>query len=86
MFSEIPSTPGRRQQIPRTLRSIRTPACEASYSAWMQRVSTSAFIFSAIRASSPASCAAAVRSISATIWSRIVVGETSTLRYSAGRP
>ena len=86
MFSETPSTPGRRQQIPRTLRSIRTPACEASYSAWMQRASTSEFIFSAIRASSPASWAAAVRSISSMIRSRIVVGETSTLRYSAGRP
>ena len=35
---------------------------------------------------SPASWAATVCSISATIRSRIVVGETSTLRYSAGRP
>ena len=29
MFSLSPGTPGRRQQIPRTIRSIRTPACEA---------------------------------------------------------
>ena len=29
MFSETPGTPGFRQQIPRTLRSTRTPACEA---------------------------------------------------------
>ena len=54
MFSETPGTPGRRQQMPRTLRSTRTPAREASYSAWMQPASTSEFIFSAIRASSPA--------------------------------
>ena len=86
MFSETPGTPGRRQQMPRTLRSTGTPACEASYRAWMQRASTSEFIFSAIRASSPATWAATVRSISETIPSRIVVGETSTLRYSAGRP
>jgi len=52
----------------------------------MQRASTSEFIFSAIRVCSPAACASAVRSISATICSRIVVGETSSLRYSAGRP
>ena len=52
----------------------------------MQRASTSAFIFSAIRASSPARCASTVASISSTMRSRIVVGETSTLRYSAGRP
>ena len=27
MFSETPGTPGRRQQMPRTQRSIVTPAC-----------------------------------------------------------
>ena len=86
MFSETPGTPGRRQQMPRTLRSTCTPACEASYSAWMQAASTSEFIFSAIRASSPARWASTVASISSTMRSRIVVGATSTLRYSAGRP
>ena len=30
MFSDSPGTPGRRQQMPRTTRSIFTPACEAS--------------------------------------------------------
>ena len=29
MFSETPATPGRRAQIPRTLMSTSTPACEA---------------------------------------------------------
>ena len=56
-----PRHAGRRQQIPRTFRSTRTPACDASYSASMQPASTSEFIFRAIRASSPASCAATVR-------------------------
>ena len=80
MFSEIPGTPGRRQQIPRTLRSTRTPAREASYSARMHPASTSEFIFSAIRAASPDRWASTVASISPMIWSRIVVGETRTLR------
>ena len=52
----------------------------------MQAASTSEFIFSAIRASSPARWAATVVSISSMMRSRIVVGETRTLRYSAGRP
>ena len=30
MFSLTPGTPGRRQQMPRTIRSIFTPACDAS--------------------------------------------------------
>ena len=29
MFSDTPGTPGRRQQMPRTMSSIFTPACEA---------------------------------------------------------
>ena len=49
MFSDTPSTPGRRQQIPRMLRSTCTPACEARYSALMHARSTSEFIFSAMR-------------------------------------
>ena len=46
----------------------------------MQRLSTSEFIFITIRAPSPARWAATVRLISSIIWSRIVVGETRTLR------
>ena len=30
MFSESPGTPGRRQQMPRTTRSMETPAAEAA--------------------------------------------------------
>ena len=29
MFELMPLSPGRKQQIPRTIRSIFTPACEA---------------------------------------------------------
>ena len=29
IFSDMPGTPGRRQQMPRTTRSIDTPACDA---------------------------------------------------------
>ena len=35
MFSDRPGTPGSRQQMPRTIRSICTPACDARYSAAM---------------------------------------------------
>ncbi len=52
----------------------------------MQAASTSEFIFSAIRACLPARCASTVFEISSTIVVRIVVGETRTLRYWAGRP
>ena len=44
MLSLTPGTPGRRQQIPRTINSIFTPACDAWYSARIMRLSTSAFI------------------------------------------
>ena len=37
IVSLTPGTPGSRQQMPRTFRSIGTPACEARYSASMQR-------------------------------------------------
>ena len=37
IVSLTPGTPGRRQQIPRTLMSIGSPAWEARYSASMQR-------------------------------------------------
>ena len=70
MFSETPSTPGFRQQIPRTLRSTRTPACEARYSARMHSPSTSAFIFMAIRPGRSGECSSIVRSISAMIPAR----------------
>ena len=79
-FSLTPSTPGRRQQMPRTFRSIGTPACDARYSASIERWSTSEFIFIAMRASSPRSCAFTVASISPRMPSRMCAGATSTLR------
>ena len=48
MFSDNPGTPGRRQQMPRTMRSICTPACDAAYSSSMSSASTRLFIFSQI--------------------------------------
>ena len=54
IVSLIPGRPGRRQQIPRTIRSIGTPAWEASYRAEMMSGSTSAFILAMIRAGRPA--------------------------------
>ena len=50
MFSETPGTPGRSAQIPRTLISTSTPACEARYSARIEGASSSEFIFRRIRA------------------------------------
>ena len=49
-----PGNPGRRQQMPRTMRSISTPASDARYSASMISASTSAFILPTIRALRPA--------------------------------
>ena len=51
----------------------------------MQRLSTSEFIFIAIRASLPASLAAIVRSISSMIPSRMCAGASSTWREPPGR-
>jgi hypothetical protein len=85
MFSEMSGNPGRRQQIPRTARSTCTPACDASYSALMQRASTSAFIFRAMRACSPARFASIVRSTSARNQLRMWSGATTTVRYSGVR-
>ena len=42
---EIPGTPGRRQQMPRTMRSINTPALEASVQRRMISGSTRALSF-----------------------------------------
>src|SRR6266550_517439 len=48
--SLTPGIPGRRQQMPRTMRSISTPACDAAYNASIASTSTNAFIFAMIRA------------------------------------
>src|SRR5712692_9639558 len=54
MFSDSPSTSGRRQQMPRTIRSILTPAVLAAYSSSIRRRSTRPFIFAMIRPGRPA--------------------------------
>ena len=54
MFSLTPGSCGRRQQMPRTIKSIFTPAWEASYSAWMTFSSTSELIFTMMRPGRPA--------------------------------
>ena len=76
-----PGTPGTRQQMPRMLRSTGTPACDARYSAWMQRavdervhLHRDARRLAAPRARRPC------RSISSMIASRRKSGATSTLR------
>src|SRR6476660_3317677 len=49
IVSESPGTPGRRQQMPRTRRSIGVPAADAAYSSSMASGSTNAFIFITMR-------------------------------------
>ncbi len=67
MFSERSSTPGFNEQTPCTIRSIFTPACDASYSAAITVGSSRAFILATIRARLPAralSASARIASIS----------------------
>src|SRR5258705_137231 len=54
ILDESPGTPGRRQHMPRTIRSIRTPASLARYSSSIRRRSTRPFILAMIRAGRPA--------------------------------
>ena len=49
-FSEMPGMPGRNRQVSRTIRSTRTPACEARYSAAVTSLSSRAFILNWISA------------------------------------
>ena len=49
MRSDTPGTPGRKQQMPRTMRSISTPALLAAYSARMTGGSTSALSLAMMR-------------------------------------
>ena len=53
MFSDTSGMPTRRQQIPRTIRSIFTPAALASYRAEIISGSHREFILARIRAVSP---------------------------------
>ena len=53
IFSLTPGIPTLRQQIPRTIRSIFTPAADASYNASIIPGSQREFIFATMRASRP---------------------------------
>ena len=79
-LSLMPGTPGRRQQMPRTIRSIDTPACDARYSASIVSVSATAFILATIRPPRPARANAASRSISSITRCRMLDGATSSFR------
>jgi hypothetical protein len=46
--SDRPGTLGRRQEMPRTIRSMPTPACDASYSRSIIPASDKAFILATI--------------------------------------
>ena len=54
MRSLTPGMPGRRQQMPRTIKSMRTPACDARYNSWMMPVSVMLLILKTIAAGRPA--------------------------------
>ena len=53
MFSLTPGIPVFKQQMPRTIRSIFTPAALASYSAAIISLSQSEFIFAIMAAGRP---------------------------------
>jgi hypothetical protein len=59
MFSDRPGTPGRSAQAPRTIRSMRTPSFEASYSARITDSSVREFILAMMRAGLPSRAIAA---------------------------
>ena len=53
ILSLIPAIPGLRVQMPRTIKSIRTPLADASYNLAITFLSNKEFIFAMIYASSP---------------------------------
>ena len=85
ILSEMPGIPGRRQQMPRMIRSIFTPACEARYKRAIVCGSTNEFILAMIRAGLPASACARSRSIKALKPARKVRGATISLFQSLHR-
>ncbi len=66
--------------MPRTIKSMRTPACEARYSARITSGSTSEFIFATMRASCPSRASAVSRSMAASVFCRRFSGATHSLR------
>ena len=84
IFSDRPFTPGRRQQMPRMIRSIWTPACDASYSLSMMSGSTREFSLTQIAALRPARACSISRSINWTIRGRIISGAIASFSRCCG--
>ncbi len=76
MFSVWPGTPGRRQQNPRMIRSMGTPAFEASHKASIMSGSSSWFILAMMRAGCPRRLLSISRWISSRSRGRMVIGAT----------
>ena len=84
IFSLIPGMPTFRQQIPRTIRSIFTPAADARYSAAMISRSHREFIFATICAFSPFFAFSSSIAIRCRNRSRIHSGATTSLFHLSG--
>ena len=78
MLSLTPGMPGRRQQTPRTIMSIRTPARDAPYSTRIISGSATELFLTMMRAGRPASAWAASRSTSSVNLARRLRGATSS--------
>jgi len=76
MRSLTSGSPGRRQQIPRTIKSMSTPARDARYNAAMTSASVIAFIFATMRAGRPARACSDSRAINSRNRSRSPYGAT----------
>ena len=80
MRSEMPGRPGWSEHAPRTIRSMSTPADDASYSASMTGMSTTALLLTTICAGRPAAACAFSRSTSSRKPGRSECGATSSRR------
>ena len=83
IFALSPLIPGRSAHIPRIIRSISTPAHDASYSASIVSRSSSAFILAMIAAGFPALAFAVSRRISPSTSSASPIGATINGRYGS---
>ena len=70
MFSVFPGTPGTRQQMPRTIRSTRTPAWDASASLSISSRSVTALVLRRMRPRSPRAISPSIRRISGLLQGR----------------
>ena len=80
IVSDMPGTPGRTAQIPRTNKSMGTPACDARYSESMVGSSMIALHFIWMREGSPSRLRRACSSICSTRPARTRSGATSSRR------